>query len=248
MKARRANLEDVDRIAEIHVRSWQEAYKNSLPADFLASLDPSKRAIMWRGCVENNGFLFVVEDDHSKILGFLNFGRSRDEDLNTATELTAIYLDPQHYGSGIGTTFWKTVEEEIENKIVFLWVLATNKIGISFYEKKGFGNEDLQDEVGLQGEDKLYDTQAALEVIEKETNRGRFPAVSLLLFREDRSPVGYHIFVAALRGQEPILIDPANGRTVATTKEEISKVLIQNSALNPERKTIHIQTLEPKDC
>jgi ribosomal protein S18 acetylase RimI-like enzyme len=138
MKTRRADLEDVDRIAEIHVRSWQEAYKDSLPADFLASLDPSKRAEMWRGCVENNGSLFVVENEQSKILGFLNYGESRDEDLDTATELTAIYLDPQYYGSGIGTSFWKEIEDEIDNEFVFLWVLATNKLGISFYEKNGF--------------------------------------------------------------------------------------------------------------
>lgn len=93
---------------------------------------------MWRSCIENDGELFVVEDERSVVIGFLNIGASRDQDLKEATELTAIYLDPQYYGSGYGTKFWKEIEHKITTDSVYLWVLSTNPIGIAFYEKNGF--------------------------------------------------------------------------------------------------------------
>ena len=138
MRIRKAEILDAPRIAEIHVRSWQVAYKDLLPADFLAALDVRKREAMWRVCLAGNGLLFVVEDEHSEIVGFLNVGISRDKDLPEATELAAIYLDPKFYGLGIGSAFWKCVEKSLSSERVYLWVLSANRLGIAFYEKNGF--------------------------------------------------------------------------------------------------------------
>ncbi len=138
MNVRKAVMADAERIAKIHVRSWQTAYKDSLPAAFLESLDVGKRQAMWRSCIENGGKLFVAENDDPKVIGFLNIAKARDRDLEEATELTAIYLDPKYYSSGIRTRFWKKIEKEITTNSVYLWVLSTNPIGIAFYEKNGF--------------------------------------------------------------------------------------------------------------
>lgn len=138
MRIRKATPDDAPRIAEIHVRSWQAAYEALLPPEFLRSLDLQRRETMWRLFLEKGETLFVTEDDDSQIVGFLHLGAPRDEDLEDAIELFAIYLQPEHYGTGLGSVFWKTVESQLPGKQVYLWVLAQNRLGIAFYEKNGF--------------------------------------------------------------------------------------------------------------
>jgi hypothetical protein len=113
-------------------------------------------------------------------------------------------------------------------------------------QKKGFGERDLQDALGLQGWDKFYDVQSALEIIEKETIEGRFLGVSLLVFGANQKIEGYHIFVAARLDGLPILVDPADGQVKVRAKEDLAKILEYNSRMNPERKTIHLLYLNRK--
>jgi hypothetical protein len=45
---RRAALTDADAIGLVHVRSWQSAYRGTIPQDYLDGLDPARRAQAWR--------------------------------------------------------------------------------------------------------------------------------------------------------------------------------------------------------
>ena len=44
MILRPAEPEDAMAVARVHVRSWQMGYKDLLPQDYLASLQPEERA------------------------------------------------------------------------------------------------------------------------------------------------------------------------------------------------------------
>ena len=44
VRVREARRGDEPAVAEVHVRSWQEAYRDLMPAEFLAALDPRERA------------------------------------------------------------------------------------------------------------------------------------------------------------------------------------------------------------
>ena len=44
VRLREARRGDELAVAELHVRSWQEAYRELMPAEFLAALDPRERA------------------------------------------------------------------------------------------------------------------------------------------------------------------------------------------------------------
>ena len=44
VRLREARRGDEMAVAELHVRSWQEAYRELMPAEFLAALDPGERA------------------------------------------------------------------------------------------------------------------------------------------------------------------------------------------------------------
>jgi hypothetical protein len=47
MSTRLAQASDARVIAVVHVRSWQAAYQDLLPRDYLDSLDPDQRGAAW---------------------------------------------------------------------------------------------------------------------------------------------------------------------------------------------------------
>jgi hypothetical protein len=105
----------------------------------------------------------------------------------------------------------------------------------------GFGDTEFLKFLGLSPLDGHYDTQSAVALIEKETNEGRFPLISLI----GQTPKGewyYHIHLCVFHNAKLLLIDPATLDIVADKKEDLAKVLERNSQQNPERKTLHILT------
>jgi ribosomal protein S18 acetylase RimI-like enzyme len=119
-------------VAELHVRSWQEAYRELMPAEFLAGLDPRERAERYRfGAGEAGGptTVVAVEVDEwgraggvggdpsltnrevrsgspptpfEPMIGFVTYGPSRDEDARGLAEIYALYVDPERYRAGVG--------------------------------------------------------------------------------------------------------------------------------------------------
>lgn len=156
MSVRRATIKDAAAIADVHVRSWQSAYKGILPEGFLSNLNKQSRKEMWSTFIKNDGKLYVLEKSLCGIFGFLSLERARDSDLTDAIELSSIYLHPKHYNRGAGSAFWREVEPTIRASCVYLWVLSRNERGKAFYLKNGFtpdgvkksfriGNQDFQE-------------------------------------------------------------------------------------------------------
>jgi GNAT superfamily N-acetyltransferase len=71
VRLREARRGDEMAVAELHVRSWQEAYRELMPAEFLAALDPRDRAGRYTfGSGEAEGpttVLAVVDDRRSEV-------------------------------------------------------------------------------------------------------------------------------------------------------------------------------------
>jgi len=92
-------------------------------------------------------------------------------------------------------------------------------------EGKGFdgvrGEHVLLASVGLQGDDKSYDVDAALIELDDRTNPGDFHAVSLYIFPAS----GYHIYVATKLSDKLVLVDPATGKLMANGKCEVEREL-----------------------
>ncbi|MCB1231409.1 MAG: GNAT family N-acetyltransferase [Verrucomicrobiae bacterium] len=149
---RRAKALDVPRIAEIHVASWQVAYRGLVTDAFLDSLDLAKRERVWRDILtETSNPVFVAESADS-VVGFCNVAPCRDEDLSEAAEITAIYLDPDHWRRGIGGRLCSRAFEFAANQgfsVISLWVLMENERARRFYESLGF-----RDQGGRKQEDR----------------------------------------------------------------------------------------------
>jgi GNAT superfamily N-acetyltransferase len=156
MQIRPAVVEDAPQIGEVHVRSWQGAYRGLIPQNYLDGLDPARSSEMWTRRLDSvdwdrGGCLVAAGADG--VLGFADFGPTRDEDEGELRvgEVTAIYLAPSAWGTGCGrelmTTALKLLAAAGYDEAT-LWVLDTNARARRFYELAGFhadGTEKIDD-------------------------------------------------------------------------------------------------------
>lgn len=142
MKIETAAIAHVQGIAQVHVASWQSAYKGILPAKLLKALSVSDRAAMWMQIIEQKSADVWVATRDDKVFGFVSVAPSRDADaLPNTAEIQAIYMAPTEWSTGAGRRLIQAAMQGISARhfaYVTLWVLADNVRAIRFYENAGF--------------------------------------------------------------------------------------------------------------
>jgi len=142
MEVQVATSEDCRAIAEVHVESWQHAYRSILPEQYLASLSVAEREAMWRRTVERQPSHLLVARSAGQVVGFVAFGASRDDGApNDRAEIWAIYVKAAFWSTGAGRMLWLEAQQRIVAegyKSVSLWVIAGNERAVRFYERAGF--------------------------------------------------------------------------------------------------------------
>jgi GNAT superfamily N-acetyltransferase len=134
-------------IAEVHVRTWQAAYRGQIADDFLDSLSIEERTGTWRRMLAESmpGRACLVAEEAGRIVGFAHVSPSRDEAAAAGTgELTAIYLLEEHWNSGVGRALLERAVDlltEAGFDAVTLWVLGTNTRAQRFYEAAGWARD-----------------------------------------------------------------------------------------------------------
>jgi GNAT superfamily N-acetyltransferase len=125
--------EDAEAVAGVHVETWRAAYVNVFPQEQLRNLSIERRAEQWRSTPP------LVAEVDGKIVGFVSVGPSRDADGDG--ELYAIYVRPEHWGTGVGRALIAAGEErlrELGHHEAVLWVLEDNPRARRFYEAAGW--------------------------------------------------------------------------------------------------------------
>ncbi|MBS1886724.1 MAG: GNAT family N-acetyltransferase [Actinobacteria bacterium] len=134
-------------VADIHVRSWQEAYRELMPAEFLAGLDPRDRAGRYTFEADGAAPTTVVaveagaDGEDGPIAGFATFGASRDDDARGLGEVYALYVDPDRHRAGVGRLLMAEVRRRLAAAgftAAILWVLRGNTRATDFYEREGW--------------------------------------------------------------------------------------------------------------
>jgi ribosomal protein S18 acetylase RimI-like enzyme len=142
MQVRAARVEDAHEIAEIHVRTWQLAYPEIVPADYLASLSIEKHEVMWHGCIVTGKPQLLVATEADQVLGWVAFGPSRDEGAGSdVAEIWAIYVGATDWSRGVGRALWAHARERMQHqgfRSVGLWAFPENVRAGKFYRALGF--------------------------------------------------------------------------------------------------------------
>ena len=140
---RAAQAAGAGRVAEIHVRAGQWAYRDLLPAAFLAGLSVERRTVYWRRWLSDSDLRrhLWLSMHEAHVLGFAATSPSRDADADTETgELLALYLEPELVGTGVGRALCARAGDGLRQdgfRVATLWVLESNPRARRFYERHG---------------------------------------------------------------------------------------------------------------
>ena len=133
---------DAATLAQLHVAAWQWAYRGLVDADYLAFLDPVTRTPMWAERLTSTLARTVVAERAGRIVGYVTFGAARDADATPAVgHVFAIYVDETAQGTGVGRALMAHALEGLAadgRTQATLWVLETNTLARTFYERGGW--------------------------------------------------------------------------------------------------------------
>lgn len=139
---RKATQEDAAEIANVHINSWREAYKNLMPQEFLDDrpLYFRNRLRLWKKVtVDNSNKTFVAECPENGVIGFINGSAARDKSFADHAEVYCLYILAKYQKQGLGLRLMQAYFEEMKKKgfkKAYLWVLKDNP-SIAFYLKAG---------------------------------------------------------------------------------------------------------------
>lgn len=144
--------EDAKGKAYVHCTAWKEAYRGLLNASFLdaRTLEFSEERAL---NAFRAGVSTLLAKDGDEVIGFADYGPCRDEDMQEAGEVYAIYLLGAYYGKGIGARLMNAALRGMpDNDEVVVWVLEGNERAIRFYEGFGFLFDGASQALDLGGE------------------------------------------------------------------------------------------------
>lgn len=148
IEARLAVPADAERIADIRIASWRDAYAHLLSAGFLERLEP--RADGVRGAIESGRAQIVVVELDGDVVGFAIAGPPREPDPPRDWELSLLYQYPRVHGTGTGQAL---LDAAVGDRPAFLWVAEDNPRAHAFYRRNGFrpdgGRKVLEEWEGL---------------------------------------------------------------------------------------------------
>jgi len=162
---RSATPDDARRIAEIHVASWQHAYRGILLDDYLDALVPEQRLPMWTRILTAGASsmdVSVAEVD-GVVVGFSSVGPSNEGDPDDVRMLYTIYMHPVSMGKGIGRRLMADAECRMRvhgATTGVLRVITSNVETLRSYERCGWspdaGSKRMEDAWGMQVETVRY--------------------------------------------------------------------------------------------
>lgn len=139
---------DAAGIASVQVRSWQQAYRQVFPKDYLDGLQQSlpQRESYWRKSLEERAQDTFVATLAGEVIGWISVGASRDDDggAQRMGEVMAIYILAEHWRRGVGKRLWQAGLQSLARQgyqAFTLWVLAENQQAIGFYRAAGLAEE-----------------------------------------------------------------------------------------------------------
>ncbi|WP_255770033.1 GNAT family N-acetyltransferase [Pseudarthrobacter sulfonivorans] len=143
----------MERLAEVHVRCWQETYRGMLSDAFLAAVDPAGRLALWKQLLDRPEPAEVwVACDDGMVIGFAGARRlpapgspeGHPPPSSGDLELWGMYLLESHQGLGLGR---RLLEAALGTAPASLWVAADNARAIGFYRRLGFAADGAEDNI-----------------------------------------------------------------------------------------------------
>lgn len=152
MNARVATPDDAPAIAQVHVASWNAAYRGVIADEALDDLTEERLEPEWRREIETGDAGVAVVEDDGAVVGYSRYGPARDDDLDASqwAEVYGFYLHPGTWGRGGGRTLMDHVKADLRGRgfrRICLWVVQVNGGAQAFYRAVGFEPDGRDDKL-----------------------------------------------------------------------------------------------------
>jgi GNAT superfamily N-acetyltransferase len=137
---------DAHALATVQVTSWRAAYRGLMPDEVLAGLSVPDGQQRWTDRLTDPAprTSVVVAIDARQLIGFAAVGPPlvpTDRADSTLGDLYALYLDPGHWGRGLGTPLHAAALDRLvthDFTHAGLWILDGNQRALRFYHRHGW--------------------------------------------------------------------------------------------------------------
>jgi ribosomal protein S18 acetylase RimI-like enzyme len=141
---RAAAVDDAVAVARFQTDAWNSAYKDLVPAEYLARMTVATRTERWGGRIRaGDRSIFLAEFD-GEIDGVVSFGEGVE-----GLELKSLYIAARVRSSGLGS---RLLDFALGDRAAILWVFRDNLRAIAFYRRHRFEldeAESIDDDTGL---------------------------------------------------------------------------------------------------
>ncbi len=155
------SVADAAAIADLHVRSWQAAYRGIVPDAILDGMSVGARREFWTRTIgrassdpSNDARIWVVEEA-GVVRGFAATRPSGDDDAAPGTgEVNSIYLAPEAWGRGLGQALLDHATADLRARgfaPLVLWVIEANTRGREFYQRVGWQPDGARQPIDFDG-------------------------------------------------------------------------------------------------
>jgi len=138
---RLAQVADVQAIAALHTRSWQENYRGSFADQYLDEVAPQERLVTWTNRLNtpSDKQWVLLAEENNELLGFACVYLDHDDQWGAL--LDNLHVRGDHKGKGIGRQLFQRaqlwVKEQRPGQPMYLFVLADNQPAIAAYSNWG---------------------------------------------------------------------------------------------------------------
>jgi RimJ/RimL family protein N-acetyltransferase len=133
--------EDARALAEVHARTWEEAYSGLVPDELIERRSIEERERLWHELLASGDSVHFAGEIDGVVAGFVSIGPTREPDRPLSGELYAIYVRKAYWGSGLAVALILAGERalrELGYSHATLWVLRDNPRARAFYERQGW--------------------------------------------------------------------------------------------------------------
>ena len=114
---------EIEGKGHVHYKSWQETYAGLIDAEYLKNMTEEKSKAMAHKWADN----ILVAKDGDNVIGFVGYGKYRDETLSDCGEVYAIYVLADYYAKKVGYELMNAAIEKLSAyKRIAVWVLKGN--------------------------------------------------------------------------------------------------------------------------
>ena len=134
-----AAADEAAELADVHERSWREAYTGMLPAMALNRMIAQRGAPWWSAALRRRSNILVLDID-TVIAGYASLSRSRIGGGGMVGEVRELYLDPLYQGIGFGAQLFGSARQVLNRRgyaRIIVTALEENNRAVVFYRQCG---------------------------------------------------------------------------------------------------------------